>query len=174
MLETEVKVLEINKEEVEKQVIKLGAKKVFEGELYAIYYDSEDGKLSKNKNVIRLRKEGEKTKFTLKVKQNHDKASVNEEHEIEVSDFEKMKTIFEFLGFKNIRNFRKTRESYKLGNVRFEFDKYHDDNEHIPWFIELESDNYNDIKLILEKLNIPEVQTVKMDAFELIDYYQSR
>lgn len=174
MLETEVKILGINKLELEEKVKSLGFKKVFEGELIAIYYDFEDDRLSNDRSVLRLRKEGEKSKFTLKLKKSHQKASVNKEYEIEVSSFEEMKSILEILGFKNIKSFRKTRESYKLNNVRIEFDKYHDENEHIPDFIELESDNYDDLKLALTQLNFNENQTVKMDAFELIDYYNSK
>jgi len=172
MLETEIKILEIDKSKLEKQVMELGATKIFEGELVAIYYDLDDNRLSKQKNVLRLRKEGDKSKLTLKINRAHKNASVNEEHEIEVSDYAEMKSILEFVGFKNIRHFRKTRESYKWGNVRIEFDKYHDDNEHIPWFMELESDNYTDLKNLLVKLQIAESETVKMDAFELTDYYQ--
>ena len=52
MLETEIKVLAIDKKKVENQLTKLGAKKVFEGELYAIYYDFEDNKLSNEKKIF--------------------------------------------------------------------------------------------------------------------------
>ena len=36
-----------------------------------------------------------------------------------------------------------------------------------------ESDNYTDIKTLLDQLNMKENQTVKLDAFELSDYYKT-
>ena len=171
MIETEVKILEINKEKIENQLTLLKAKKFFEGELLAIYYDFKDKSLSKQRNVLRLRKEGNHSKLTLKLFQHHEKASVNKEFEVDVSDFDIMKSLLENMGMENIKRFTKTRISYQLGDVRIEIDKYHDDNEHIPWFIELESDNYASLKKVISKLGYTDDDCVKLDAFELIDYY---
>jgi hypothetical protein len=42
MEEIEVKILEVNRKELEKKLIKLGAKKTFEGEISATFFDFKD------------------------------------------------------------------------------------------------------------------------------------
>ena len=61
MKEIEVKVIEINKEEMVSKLLELGAEKIFEGALVSISYDDEDENLAKKGAFIRVRKVGEKT-----------------------------------------------------------------------------------------------------------------
>ena len=49
MEEHEVKILEVNRKEVEKKLIKLGAKKIFDGNLQTIFFDFNDKSILKNK-----------------------------------------------------------------------------------------------------------------------------
>jgi len=64
--EIEVKVLEINRLEVEKRLSVLGANKVFDGKIHALYYDLPDRRLRTDGLTLRLRMEGAKAVLTLK------------------------------------------------------------------------------------------------------------
>ena len=66
MQEIEVKVIEVDKDEMTEKLIALGATKIFEGEVLTNVYDFEDGRLSKGGSYLRLRKMGDKSFFTFK------------------------------------------------------------------------------------------------------------
>ncbi|MFQ5620300.1 MAG: CYTH domain-containing protein, partial [Candidatus Nanoarchaeia archaeon] len=68
MREVEGKILEIDREVVIKKLEALGAKKIFEGELRAFYYDFPDGSIRKRHHHARLRKENDKVFLVYKVK----------------------------------------------------------------------------------------------------------
>jgi adenylate cyclase class 2 len=139
MEEIEAKILNINREEVEKNLISLGAKKVFDDDLLAIFFDFQDNSIKDNKKTVRLRREGNKTFLTFKSKISNDKIKIMEEIETEVMDFDKTKKILESLGLLEYETTKKRRVSYKLGNVRFELDNYSDDLDFIPEFLEIEA-----------------------------------
>lgn len=63
-LEKEIKVLDINVEQVKKSLENLGAKRVFEGKRIRTSYDSTEKSLISNGLELRITKEGE-TKFSL-------------------------------------------------------------------------------------------------------------
>ncbi len=87
MNEIEGKILGINVQEVEKKLLALGAKKVFDGELVATMFDFPDKRFSQHEIIVRLRKEGDRTKLTYKKLLNIDKAKVSEELEVGVEDY---------------------------------------------------------------------------------------
>lgn len=66
MKEIEVKILDVNKNEVVKSLLEHGATKIFEGELKSVYLDSND-ELKNGKKMLRIRQKGEKCLVTLKV-----------------------------------------------------------------------------------------------------------
>ena len=49
MKEVEVKILDVNRKKVEDKLISLGAKKIFDDEMYAILFDNEKNKFGKGK-----------------------------------------------------------------------------------------------------------------------------
>ena len=164
MKEIEVKILEINKTQIERKLKSLGAKKVFDGDVYAIYF--------KNKNnTIRLRKKGNKSYLTVKLKLRSKKAKVREEHEIEVSDFEITKKILELLGLKKYINQKKHRTSYKIKDTIFEIDKYSGKYSRIPAFLEIEGKKVNEIYKYAKLLGFKEEQCKPWTGKDLIEYY---
>ena len=94
-IEYEARVLEVDKEKLEKKLISLGAKKVADFDYKRRVYDvipKTEGKW------IRLRTDGNKT--TLAIKQiNKETIDGTEETEVEVSDFEETNKILNGLGF---------------------------------------------------------------------------
>ena len=53
MKEIEVKIINIDKKDVEKKLVKLGAKKVFAGNLINALYDFKDRRLDKNSFILK-------------------------------------------------------------------------------------------------------------------------
>jgi adenylate cyclase class IV len=72
MLEKEIKILEINKEEIVEKLLAMGAEKTFEGFVHDVYYDFPDdapkNKMEANGRMFRLRQKGEEHIYTIKNK----------------------------------------------------------------------------------------------------------
>jgi len=145
MKEIEVKILNINRKEIEKKLISLGAKKIFDGKIEAEFFDFENNSLQKSDIILRLRKEEEKIFLTFKKLIEKKDIKIEEELEVEVSDFEISKEILKSLGFKIWKTAQKHRTSYSLENVHFEFDNYLGDYEFIPEFLEIEAKSIEEI-----------------------------
>ncbi|MBU0536189.1 MAG: CYTH domain-containing protein, partial [Nanoarchaeota archaeon] len=145
MIEAEVKILEIDRKDIEKKLLSTGAKKVFDDEIDAFFFDFDDSRIKKDHNHLRLRKEGDKATLTFKVHLSNKGAKVCEEYETEVSDFDSMKSILESIGLKVFRRMVKNRISYKLEGVSFEIDKYKGEYESIPEFLEIEAEDLKTI-----------------------------
>ena len=57
MEEIEVKILEINKKQVEDAITKMDAKKIFDGKMQnGLLFDFKDGSIVEARNVLRIRK----------------------------------------------------------------------------------------------------------------------
>lgn len=60
MLEKEIKLLEVTREEIVKKLLNLGAKKIFDGYIHDIYYDfpekTKKNKLEAGGKIFRVRK----------------------------------------------------------------------------------------------------------------------
>lgn len=145
MREIEVKILGINRKDIEKKLRSMGAKKVFDGKIDALFFDFDDNAIKKAKNTLRLRKEGDIAKLTFKEHISRHKAKIKKEHEVEVSDFESIRTILKSLGLRVWKKATKRRVSYELKGTRFEFDKYIGKYRFIPEFMEIEA---SDVKTI--------------------------
>jgi len=171
MKEIEVKILEINKKEVIKKLQKLGAKKVFEGEIEGIVYDTKDNRLHRNKIVLRLRKEGNEyvlaTKQRLKMKS---KAKIREEIELRFDNFENMQIILKQLGFLPKYFNKKHRITFVLGKVRFDIDSY----KKIPTFLEIEAHSEKEIEKAVKLLGYSPNQTNNWAYLDLINYYKNQ
>jgi adenylate cyclase class 2 len=139
-LEIEVKIKVNDLKKIKRKIIKLGfytiAPYSFE---HNILFDTKDERLKKNKLLLRLRKIGDKYIVTFKhppeqsFNTSHYKIRV--EKEIEVSDYENVKSIFSGLGFKVFFIYEKYREIFDNGNVKIMMD-------HTPIgdFIEIEGE----------------------------------
>ncbi|HII15067.1 MAG TPA: class IV adenylate cyclase [Nanoarchaeota archaeon] len=179
MHEVEVKVLGVDRGAVVKKLLAMGARKYFEGEIHAVSFDFPDKSIRNAARTLRLRTKGNKTYLTLKNPVDNPGIKIREELELEVSDFKTMKTILESLSLEQWRDVKKTRVSYSLPGVLFEFDKYHAEFEFIPEFMEIEvmaKDDKGAIKKIYrhaEKLGIRKGQCLPWTLNELVKHYRN-
>ncbi len=164
MEEIEVKILEVDRDKIISRLNECGAQKIFEGTLHSIYLETSKGK------VLRLRRKGDKTILTLKVKKEDAEFKVNTEYEIEVDNFEETRRIFRHLGYTEKREDNKKRISYVLKNSVVEIDEF----PGIPPFLEIESESKEEIKKIVALLGFSFSQTTPWSGKEVVEYYHKK
>jgi predicted adenylyl cyclase CyaB len=174
MKETEVKILEVNKAKVEKTLANLGAKKVFDGDIKTLFFDFKKGTIIKQKNVLRLRKEQDKTELTYKKVYFTPSTKTAEEYSVEVSSLETMEKILENLGLSIIESMQKHRVSYTIDDARFDFDRYFGRYGFIPEFLEIEANNTDLIYKYAALLGFKRKDCLPWSTTELINHYFSK
>lgn len=148
MTEYELRVLEIDQDEMVKRLEKLGAKKI--GEFYQKRYVYDLNPPQKGK-WIRLRTNGNETTLTYK---NIIDNVINGTKEIEiiVDSFEKTNEFLEHIGFFH-RNYQENyRIRYLLDNVEIDIDSW----PMIPSYMEIEGCSEEDVLRIKDKLMVEE------------------
>ncbi|MFH1053087.1 MAG: CYTH domain-containing protein [Candidatus Woesearchaeota archaeon] len=167
MKEIEVKIIEIDKDEIIKKLLDLGAEKVFEGNIYAVHYDFKDNSLKIGKSFVRLRKRGDKSFLAYKKKISKDKAKVMEEIETEVSDFDDTHNILLSIGLIPYLDYNKKRTSYKFKKILFEIDEYED----IPPLLEIEAPSVEIIDEMVKKLRLDKEKVKNWTGRDLYENY---
>ncbi len=167
MNEIEIKIIEINKEKVIKKLFEVGAKKIDEYEIFALFFDDMNKTFSSKKELIRLRKKNNSAFITFKGKEENDFARTSEEIEFEVSDFKKAQMFLEKIGLISRETKRKHRTSFKLKNSLIEIDEY----EEIPIFLEIESPSEEEIKEIIDLLELNKENIRTWNGFDLFKHY---
>lgn len=122
--ETEVKFLNVDHEELDRRILDEGGTRVFEGLVFAEYFNGLKG----NKHLtIRLRKKGDDVELTTKERRNNKyrKEDVRDcdELQVRVSDFEEMREILLKMGLKSLRTVTKERIAYVLGKAKIDADR---------------------------------------------------
>ena len=174
MKEVEVKILEVDRDRIEAVLANRGAKKVFDGNIQTMLFDFKDGSIVKGKDVLRLRKEGERVELTYKKVKFTKKAKVAEEYSVRVSNLETTKEILENLDLTVIENILKHRTSYVLDHVRFDIDRYLEDFEHIPEFMEIEAENIEVIHKYAGLLGFSPEKCLPWSTQDVINYYNKK
>lgn len=156
-IENEITVLKINKEKFIKKLTELGAQENGP-ELKQIRCVYDFNPVNRNK-WIRLRTNGRKTTLTIKELSGNSKMNAKE-LEIEVSDFEETNRILKELGYE----YRNIQENYRhiflLDGAEISIDTW----PHIDPYAEIEADNKEIIKNVLNKLEIPNTQITELDV----------
>lgn len=162
-IEYEVRVLEINHEEIVKKLESLGAEFKFEALQQRYVYDL---KPKVENKWIRLRTDGKKTTLTIKDLQAKS-IDGTKELEIVVDDFAKTNQILEELGYKN-RGFQQNkRTQYILDGVEIDLDRW----PLIPEYMEIEGPSSEAVYETLAKLGIPKEKQVTLDVASIYDHY---
>ena len=174
MKEIEAKILEINGKKIEEILNKLGAKKVFDGDIQTFFFDFKNGKIIKAKNVLRLRKEENKTELTFKKVHIVQTAKVADEYSVQVSSLESMQKILEYIGLCVIEKMKKHRISYSLDQTRFDIDTYLGEYKYIPEFLEIETENIDSIHKYAKLLGFEAEKCLPWSTNELIQHYSSK
>lgn len=139
MQEVEVKILNIDRKQVEEKLRSLGAEKEFDGEIHALFFDFPDKSITDSQGMLRLRKAGDRTQLTFKGVISSTETKIRDEREVEVSDFDTAKEILESMGLSVWLEMKKHRTTYSLPDAHFELDKHHDQYEFVPEFLEIEA-----------------------------------
>lgn len=174
MKETEVKILGIDRSAVEKKLLSLGAKIVFDDHIHALYFDFPDNSLRLNGQTLRLRREGKKSFITLKKDLEGTMAKIREENEIKVSAFNKMKYLMETLGLKTWLEVKKHRKSFEFKGTHFEIDTHHDAFDYIPQFLEIEGHDIESIYACAELLGFSRNDCKPWDILQVAAYYSGQ
>jgi len=175
MKEVEVKITGIDRGTVEAKLRSLGASKIFEGDEETVFFDFPGNPISSEKNLLRLRKVGEKTALTFKKFVENGTAKVRDEYEVSVSDFEPMLLILKSLGLSPIRRMEKHRTSYSLkSGVRVDLDKYSGEYAQIPDLMEIEGADIATILSHAKALGFQPEDCKSWTTFDLIDYYAGK
>jgi adenylate cyclase class 2 len=155
MKEIEVKILNVNKKEIEAKLKKLGAKKTFDDKVFTIAYCYPNEDAKHLDRFVRLRKLGKDIMLTVKVRLPSKKVKVRDEFEVKVSDFKIAKEILNALGLTEFKRNTKIRTSYSIGNVHFELDTYEKENT----LMEIEGPNEKEILKYVRLLGYTEKDT---------------
>lgn len=159
--EYEVRVLEINKEDMIKKLETLGAIKNGEYDQRRYTYDLNPKDQSK---WIRLRTNGITTTLTLKNIENTTIAGTKE-LEIEVSSFEDTREFLERIGFKHKAYQENKRIQYILDGVELDIDTW----PLIPTYMEIEGKSEEDVEKIIEKLELDRSKITTLDVKAVYD-----
>jgi len=171
MKEVETKILEINVDEIRKKLEELGAKLIYDEVQVVRILDSEDGRISRDGSLLRVRKVGDKVELTFKgPKQKTGNVKAAEETETHVEDFDTVLKIFEQIGLTPLRSYEKHRISYKLGNITFEIDELPNVPNIPPW-LEIECSSQEEIEKMVEKLGFKKEEMKSFDGLELMKHY---
>ncbi|MDD3646725.1 MAG: CYTH domain-containing protein [Candidatus Gracilibacteria bacterium] len=179
MLEKEIKVLEINIDEIKVKLESFGAKKSFEGFIHDIYYDFPGDKMDTEKRIFRVRKKGETHLYTIKRKRDTKVEGgvkgikVADEGERQITDVDSFTKVLEKYGMKKVREKKKHRISYSLDDIEFDIDDYYlgDDKNTIPPLLEIEAHSKKDINIWIKKLGLENHITKSFGSRKLFEYY---
>ena len=171
MKEIEIKILEINKKLIIYNLKKLGAKKIFEGEIKGMTFTSDNPLWNQDNNMLRLRQEGDNFFLCLKTKiLTRSKAKIREEIEVEIKDFKNMKIILEKIGFFEQYKNKKYRTSFKLNNSRVEIEE----TRQFPTYLEIEAPSLGEIQKTVKLLGFTMNDTKAWSTSDLTKYYSSK
>ncbi|MFA6064543.1 MAG: CYTH domain-containing protein [archaeon] len=167
MKELEVKVIEINKIQVIKKLVSLGAKKIAECDVSTTVFDTPKKDFHNSNKTLRLRKKG-KYYLTLKEHKAGKFAKEDDEYEVEVSDFSVMKTLLEKVGLVSEELKPSHRITYKLENSLVEIQEF----KEIPPYFEVESPNEKELRKILDLLEVDKSKVRNWNGWELFSHYK--
>lgn len=161
--EYEIRILEVDKEEMIAKLETLGAKRIGEYNQKRYVYDL---KPAENGKWIRLRTNGKNTTLTYKdiVSNTIDGTK---EIEIEVDDFETTNELLERIGFKNKGYQENTRIQYLLNEVEIDIDLW----PMIPPYMEIEGKSEKEVLDTIELMGIDKSKFTTLNCSEIYKSY---
>lgn len=165
MREIELKIPDIDPQDVRERLRRLGARKLGGPTLYKEVFFKLPREGKTPPASFRLRKEGTVTAMTVKRRLPGKGFKFQHEEEVHVSDFERTKRILEMLGFRAFRTREKYREEFKWRNVKIELDSY----PRMRPYLEAEATDPRAIEEFLSAMHIPRERAVTWTATELIE-----
>ncbi len=163
-IEHEIKVLNVNIEQVIEKLEELGAKKVYDDERKFIVLDNENGDYLKQDKLIRVTEEGT-TKVSIHI--NNSKPEIKEAIKYKASRTKEQLDFFKAIGLNPIAKAKARRISYELGDIDFDIDDFYK----IPPFLEIDLENVEDEKELLKKLGLENNEVVRMGTEAIFEHY---
>ena len=165
MKEVEIKVLDINKDEIVGKLEVLGAVKKWSGLVVEKQFDFPDRSLNKVGKTFRLRTAYDVTELTLKLKREDSMFAVREEIEVSLDkqEFDETERIIVNLGLENVRHREKFRTSYFLDDTKFEIDEY----PGFPGYMEIEGSE-DKIMFFVDKLGLQKDKLCNLSSTQLL------
>ncbi|PID86576.1 hypothetical protein CSB08_00135 [Candidatus Gracilibacteria bacterium] len=105
--------------------------------------------------------------INYKIPLSHNFGIANQEFETSIGNVEVIRNILLSIGFSEYGYSKKYRDSYIIGNIKFDLDKY----DNMPDFIEIESNNNIDIEKGVILLGYTMKDVVKLTERGLKEYY---
>ena len=170
MKEIEIKILDINPQDIRKKLKALGAQKFFDGEVDVLLFDYPDKRIQKSGATFRLRKAGDRVELCFKDKKERSTFKIAEETEVLTTSFENTRKIIEKLGFIKTSAGKKQRECSRINNIKFDMDTY----PNIPTYLEVEAPTAKEVETYVKKLGFTMKQTTNMTAHEVEEYYEKK
>lgn len=144
--ECEIRILDVDVDEVINKLNELGAKKVGEYDFKRYVY----GIIPEQKGkFIRLRTDGKKTMLAYKEK-SYTSMSSTKELEMEIEDFSKAHMFLKSIGFEENKYIENKRITYSFGEVEIDIDCY----PMIPPYVEIEASNEDIVNEFIDKLGL--------------------
>lgn len=167
MKELEKKVLEIDKKQVVEKLEKMGAAQTFKGLLKVCYLDTQDNRIRKSGDLLRLREfEGEYTEIVYKTnKRIENTCKVFDEYTFKGKCFEDALKLFEKLDLNISCSYEKKRTVYYYQDSEIVIDEY----PKIPPFLEIESGNPAQIENIIKYLELEDYESSCETINELLE-----
>ncbi|HZK33624.1 MAG TPA: class IV adenylate cyclase [Tissierellaceae bacterium] len=160
MRELEVKILNIDLNQMEEKIKKLGGKLIAKEVQVNTLIDSKDKYIEKNlDSYLRIRETRsileDSIKYTLTMKKNVEREAIREniETNIDISDREAMIKLLENLGYFVYQEGYKERTSYMLEGARLDLDTWDKDTYPYP-YMEIEVKSEGDLEHMINKLSI--------------------
>lgn len=157
--EYEIRVLEINQDEMIKKLEKMGATKKGEYDQKRYVYDI---KPVQNGKWIRLRTDGKKTTLAYKDIVS-DTIDGTKEIEFEVSDINEAKEFMNRIGFEYRSLQENKRIQYVFDGVEIDFDTW----PMIPTYMEIEGKSEEQVYAIIEKLDIDKSKVTALNCDDI-------
>ena len=160
MKELEVKILNIDLEEMENKLKELGAELIAKESQVNTLIDSDENYIENKLNSYLRIRESKSTlkgtsKFTLTMKESIDREGIREnlETNIDISDREEMIYLLDKLGYQVKDIGKKERTSYLLKGVRFDLDRW-DKKTYPDPYMEIEVNNEDELENMIQILEI--------------------
>lgn len=173
MRELEVKILNIDLNQMEEKIKKLGGKLIAKEVQVNTLIDSKDKYIEKNlDSYLRIRETKsileDSIKYTLTMKKNVEREAIREniETNIDISDREAMIKLLENLGYFVYQEGYKERTSYILEGARLDLDTWDKDTYPYP-YMEIEVKNQDDLEQMINKLSISKENISTKSILEL-------
>jgi len=153
MKEIEVKIKNINKEEIVRKIEELGAKKIFTGRVIDYRFDTPDRDLSRQGKALRIRQKGRYIYLNLKGKKKSiDNITGRDEIGVKISNFKIMHKILNELGFIKIFELNKYRTEYRTDEITFDIDEYLG----LDPILEIEANSFAKVEEYIKVLGVEE------------------